>query len=142
MAELRDVRPAPRVPVWVAIIVLLAALAATAVVDGEAAGTVATIVAVLAGWLAAAGTARRWTIGPWGALAAAAAACGILLLQDPGYRVLGGLFVAVGLLGLPLILAIARVKRYADRMPETPRSTEASDLFGSGRVDSGPDLSD
>jgi hypothetical protein len=123
--------------VWIAGLVLVAALVATAIFDGEAAATTATIVAVVCGWLTVAGTARRWTIGPWGALAAGAAACGILLLRDPGYRVLGVLFALVGILSLPLLLAIARIKRSADRLPEPTASSEGSDLFGSGRVEPG-----
>jgi hypothetical protein len=70
-------------------------------------------------------------------VAAAAAACGLLLLRDPSYRVLGVLFLVVGLLAFPALLAIARLKRYADRLPDVPPRTDPSDLFNSNRVDPG-----
>jgi hypothetical protein len=137
VTELRDSRPAPRVPVWLALVALVAALVAAAVLDGSAASSGAAVVAVAAGWLAVAGMARHWTIGPWGAVAAGSAVAGILLLRDPGYRLPGVLLLVVGLVGLPLLLAIARVKRYADRIPEQRPTTDGSDLFGSGRVEPG-----
>jgi hypothetical protein len=137
VADLLEQRSAPKVPVWLAVVIFVAALVATAALHGEGPATAATVVAIVAGWLAVAGMARRWTIGPWGALAAAAAACGLLLLRDPTYRVLGVLFLIVGLLALPSLLAIARVKRYADRIPDRPQHTDPSDLFNSNRVDPG-----
>jgi O-antigen/teichoic acid export membrane protein len=137
VADLLEQRPAPKVPVWLAVVVLVAALVATAALHGEGPATAATVVAVIAGWFAVAGMARRWTLGPWGAVAAAAAACGLLLLRDPSYRVLGVLFLVVGLLALPALLAIARLKRYADRLPDAPPRTDPSDLFNSNRVDPG-----
>ncbi|TDU88075.1 hypothetical protein EV138_1614 [Kribbella voronezhensis] len=137
MTELRDPRPAPRVPAWLALLVLVAALVAAATLDESAASTAAAVVAVVAGWLAVAGMARRWTIGPWGAVAAGAAVAGILLLRDPGYRLPGVLLLVVGLVGLPILLAIARVKRYADRIPEPGRTTDGSELLGGGNVEPG-----
>jgi hypothetical protein len=138
VTELRDSRPAPRVPVWLALLVLAAALVAAAMLDGSAASTVVAVVAVVAGWVAVAGMARRWTLGPWGAVAAGSAVAGILLVRDPGYRLPGVLLLVVGLVALPILLAIARVKRYADRIPEPHRTTDGSDLLGGGRVDEGP----
>jgi len=135
--ELLEQRRAPRVPVWLAVVVLIAALAATAALHGEGPATAATVVAIVAGWLAVAGMARRWTTGPWGALAAAAAACGLLMLRDPTYLILGVIFLAVGVLGFPILLAIARLKRYADRLPEPTRRTEGSDLFGGNNIEPG-----
>jgi hypothetical protein len=120
-------------------VVLVAALVVTAISADDTVLTVATIAAVVAGWVAVSSVARRWTIGPWGAVAAAAAACGILLVRDPGYRVLGILFVAVGLIALPVLLAVARVKRYADRLPDAPTRT---DTAGDNWSDSGTGLFD
>ncbi len=137
MADLLEQRPAPKVPVWLAVVVLVAALAAIAVLHSEGPATAATAAAIIAGWLAVAGTARRWTLGPWGALAAAATASGLLLLHDPTYRVLGILFLIVGLLAFPAFLAIARLNRYTNRLPDKPPHIDPSDLFTSNRVDPG-----
>ena len=127
MSELRDVRPAPRIPVWLGFLVLVVALVVTAIAAGETLATVAVAAAVVSGWVVVAGTARRWTIGPWGAVVAAAVACGILLVQQPGYVALGVLFIAFGVIGMPVLLAIARVKRSADRLPDVPTRTDSVD---------------
>ncbi|MFK4088258.1 hypothetical protein ACI2LF_29365 [Kribbella sp. NPDC020789] len=41
----------------------------------------------------------------------------------------GALFLVLGLVALPVLLVIARIKRAADRLPDPPNS-EGSDLFG------------